>query len=406
MGNATDTHPAPAACENCATPLQGQFCHACGQTAHSPLRSVGHAIEDIFESFWHLDGRIFRTLRLLFSPGRLANAYLAGHRAPFVPPLRLFVILSVLTFFVAQFTVHLGEMPTPPPVPVVAGGAQPNLMAEADNGGVDFRRLESADEIVRLRDETVEKLLSARSNLPAGLGFVRDRMDQNIFGTQRRARARIAELQPDHPALAQPDRFIEGQPLPAVPGGSLFSHKGKPFHPTDNPVRIGWLPDFANDWLNKKIARGERNIPRIQQDPEHFKNVLIGAIPSALFVLVPIFALLLKLCYLETRRVYLEHLVVALYSHAYLCVCVLGICLLSALGGWLGPQAPWAGLLFGLGQALVFLWMPIYLFWMQQRVYRQHALITLVKYFVLGTLYSMLLVSAVVLLALSTWVNG
>ena len=66
----TPSHDAvhASACENCQTPLQGGFCHVCGQNAHNPLRSFGHAVEEVFESFWHLDGRIFRTLRTLLSP--------------------------------------------------------------------------------------------------------------------------------------------------------------------------------------------------------------------------------------------------------------------------------------------------------------------------------------------------
>lgn len=404
----TPSHDAvhASACENCHTPLQGEFCHACGQSAHSPLRSFGHAVEEVFESFWHLDGRIFRTLRALLSPGRLANEYLAGHRAPYVAPLRLFVIVSVLTFFVARFTVHLGEMPAPPPVPTADGGTRPNLMADADNGGVDFGPLGTVEEVIALRDKTVEDLVAARAAMPGALGFVRERMEQNVFATQRRARERIAELQPDHPALSQPDRYVEGQRWPDDATGSLFTHKGKPFHPTDNPVDFDRLPDFANRWLNRKIARGEQNIPRIQQDPEHFKNVLIGSVPSALFVLVPVFALLLKLGYLETRRVYLEHLVVALYSHAYLCLCVLAMCVCAAASGLLPASAWWGRIPLGVVQALILFWMPVYLFWMQQRVYRQHVLVTLVKFGVLGMAYFMLLVTAIMFLALTTWVNG
>ncbi|MEL1263116.1 DUF3667 domain-containing protein [Pseudoxanthomonas putridarboris] len=399
--------PAHAAtCENCHTPLQGEFCHQCGQSSHNPLRNLGHAIEEVFESFWHLDGRIFRTLRTLLSPGKLAIAYLAGHRAPYVAPLRLFVIISVLTFFVAKFTVHLGEMPTPPEVPTADGGTRSNLMADADNGGVDFRPLQSVEEVIALRDKTVEDLLSAHANVPGALGFVRERIEQNIHSTQRRARERIAELQPGHPMLAQPDKYVEGQPLPGDAKGSLFTHKGKPFHPTDNPVRFDSLPDFANRWLNKKFARAEKNVPRIREDPEQFKNVFIGSIPTALFVLVPVFALLLKLGYLETRRGYLEHLVVALYSHAYLCLCILAICLLSAISGLIPSQAVWATIPLGLAQGLIVAWMPVYLFWMQQRVYRQHWIITLVKYVVLGSLYFMLLLSAIVFLTLTTWVNA
>lgn len=41
--------------------------------------------------------------------------------------------------------------------------------------------------------------------------------------------------------------------------------------------------------------------------------------PTALFILMPVFALLLKLAYLGSGRLSLEHLVVALYSHAFLC---------------------------------------------------------------------------------------
>lgn len=392
------------ACENCHTPLQGEFCYQCGQSAHNPLRHVGHAIEEVFESFWHLDGRIFRTLRTLMSPGKLANAYLAGHRAPFVAPLRLFVIVSVLTFFVAKFTVVLGEMPVPPEAPARNASGQTNLVAK--DAGVDFAALKTVDEVVKLRDETLDGLLSARASIPPALGFVRKPIEENIYSTQRRARERIMALQPDHPVLAAPDRYVEGRALPGEIKGSLFMHNGKPFHPVDNPVRFDSLPDFANRWLNKKFARAEKNLPRIQDDFEQFKNVFIGSIPSALFVLVPVFALLLKVFYIGTRRVYLEHLVVALYSHVYLCLCVLAICLLSAVGGLFPAQAGWARVLFWTLEGLMLVWMPVYLFWMQQRVYRQHWLLTLLKYIVLGWLYFAMLISAIFFLTLTTWVNA
>lgn len=84
-----DTTPADAArCENCHAPLQGQYCHPCGQSRHSPTRHFGHAIEEVFESFSHPDGRVWRALRDLVVPGRVARDYLAGHRARHIAPLR------------------------------------------------------------------------------------------------------------------------------------------------------------------------------------------------------------------------------------------------------------------------------------------------------------------------------
>ena len=257
----TPSHDAvhASACENCQTPLQGGFCHVCGQNAHNPLRSFGHAVEEVFESFWHLDGRIFRTLRTLLSPGRLANAYLAGHRAPYVAPLRLFVILSVLTFFVAQLTLHFGEVKLPKPPPTEDGKA--NLVAAPDESGITFSKQTTVDAVIKERDQMLEGLVAARTTLPPGLGFVRERMDQNIFATQRLARERIAQLQPDHPVLAQPDRYPEGQPLPEAPEGSLISIGGKPFDAETKPVRIDWLPDFANRWFNRNWHGLKRTSP-------------------------------------------------------------------------------------------------------------------------------------------------
>ncbi len=69
-----------AACENCETVLQGHYCHVCGQSVVNPIRDVGHAFEEVLESFWHLDGRIWRTLRDLVVPGRVTINSLAGHR--------------------------------------------------------------------------------------------------------------------------------------------------------------------------------------------------------------------------------------------------------------------------------------------------------------------------------------
>ena len=105
----TYAHAAPARCENCGTELQGEFCHACGQSVHNPIRHAAHAVEEFFEAFWHLDGRVFRTLRDLMSPGRVAINYLAGHRARYIAPLRLFVILSLLTFFIGAATMHFDD---------------------------------------------------------------------------------------------------------------------------------------------------------------------------------------------------------------------------------------------------------------------------------------------------------
>ena len=57
--NAASHDAYPTHCENCGAPLQGHYCHDCGQSVVNPVRHAAHVMEEVFEAFWHLDGRIF-----------------------------------------------------------------------------------------------------------------------------------------------------------------------------------------------------------------------------------------------------------------------------------------------------------------------------------------------------------
>src|SRR5690606_41731893 len=54
-----------------------------------------------------------------------------------------------------------------------------------------------------------------------------------------------------------------------------------------------------------------------------FVQAFLGGMPTALFLLMPVFALLLKLAWTGSGLAYLEHLVVALYSHCWLMLVLL-----------------------------------------------------------------------------------
>jgi len=93
--------PAGGSCSNCGTPLTGRFCASCGQRALAGLPSVPHLLEEAGEMLTHADSRLWATLLpLLLRPGRLTAEFIAGHRARYLPPLRLYLVLSVLFFLV------------------------------------------------------------------------------------------------------------------------------------------------------------------------------------------------------------------------------------------------------------------------------------------------------------------
>jgi hypothetical protein len=91
--------PIGTPCPNCATPLAGAWCHACGQRAEKYDRSITHLIAEAFEGLTHLDGRVWQTLpRLVLRPGQLTRDYLDGHRAAQIPPFRLFLVVLLIVF--------------------------------------------------------------------------------------------------------------------------------------------------------------------------------------------------------------------------------------------------------------------------------------------------------------------
>lgn len=103
---------APAAgtpCANCQTPLQGPFCHACGQSSDDHHRSLPHLAMEGIEGLTHLDGRLAQTLpALLFKPGKLARDHFEGRRARHVPPFRLFLVALLVFMFVLEALFHGG----------------------------------------------------------------------------------------------------------------------------------------------------------------------------------------------------------------------------------------------------------------------------------------------------------
>ena len=93
------THPQYERCMNCGTPLKGMYCHQCGQYAldiHQPLWKY---IRQYFENMYQFDGKIWMTLRLMFTrPGFLTNEFNAGKINSYVHPFRLYMCVSVVFF--------------------------------------------------------------------------------------------------------------------------------------------------------------------------------------------------------------------------------------------------------------------------------------------------------------------
>jgi hypothetical protein len=90
------------------------------------VHSAWHFTLEATEDLTHADSRLWRTLSaLVFKPGFLTREFLAGRRARYLPPLRLYLVLSVVFFL------SIGSHQETKVVTVKKGGAV--IMAPADN---------------------------------------------------------------------------------------------------------------------------------------------------------------------------------------------------------------------------------------------------------------------------------
>jgi len=95
--------PVGGQCENCGNEVTQRYCGACGQRLEPPVHSLWHFSRVATEDLTHADSRVWRTLwALLFKPGYLTSEFLAGRRARYLPPVRLYLVLSVAFFLVAS----------------------------------------------------------------------------------------------------------------------------------------------------------------------------------------------------------------------------------------------------------------------------------------------------------------
>jgi hypothetical protein len=124
----------PANCANCGAAVSANFCAACGQETRLHMPSAAEFAHEFVGHYVALEGKLWKTLQLLFvHPGRLTFDYLAGRRARYVQPLRLYLTFSLLFFALIRFSgLNLVEFDQDPPVAQHAGA--PAARAQGGEG--------------------------------------------------------------------------------------------------------------------------------------------------------------------------------------------------------------------------------------------------------------------------------
>ncbi|MBS0295722.1 MAG: DUF3667 domain-containing protein [Proteobacteria bacterium] len=289
-------------CANCETPVQGPYCHNCGQLAEGFHKSIGHLIVEGFESFFHFDGRLFQTLpKLVLKPGLLTREYLDGHRAAQIPPLRLFLVVLLILFFVGGLNL---------------GGDSGNHVNIGGPGQFrDGVNVNTDGKAVRLTSEEKREIAAHFTDTKRIKDIVakaKARQDAADAAAGKVSTAPAAPKNPKEPPNAK----------------SATAASGKDTNNT-NLVLFGKpASESSKNWFMQRVKKAQEN-------PELFMMAMESWAHRLAFLMLPVAALWLSLLFVFQRRFYIfDHLIFSMHSLAFQGLLLSTLFLLGALSGW------------------------------------------------------------------------
>jgi hypothetical protein len=283
-------------CLNCGHEFAApndNFCPQCGQQNNHVKLSTAELLYEWIVSAINLDSRFGHSIiPFLFRPGYLPKAFMEGKRMHYVHPVRFYIFVSFVFFF--TFFQIIGDK------------------------GLDFGES--------------ERNMFTRTEIDSTLRQTGKFVKQSVL-------AGDLEVKDAHAIMAGLDSL-------SVEKIYLYEQKRlKDEHRETGNINTGfnmyrfnwatltdvWLrdsnmtPDLLLDsmqvqnrtWFDYRVAEQALKYGKTN-DPKTALKEIYDNIPVMMFFLMPIFAFLLKILYMRSKKLYIEHLVFTLHIHSYL----------------------------------------------------------------------------------------
>jgi hypothetical protein len=286
-------------------------------------------------SVFHLDSRVWQTLRLLVTrPGQLTREFIAGRHQQYLPPFRLYLVVSLFFFALSA------------------------LLPDSD-----FVKFDDEN------DPDLKVLAPENEAKPADNG---------------KAAAAATNAMPKKQAPVEL-KDLTGELRKELEAEGVAPEEIEKALARDTSCTIDITDSASLDNFERALGRA---CEKMKLDGgRHFAERFAAAAPKLMFLFLPLMAGVALLFYWRPRRLYAEHLVVFLHNHAFTFLLIaVGQCM-SALSNL---EIPGTGLLSFL-TFLLYCYLPYYVYRSMRVVYGEGRFKTLLKFFTLSTIYILLL---------------
>ncbi|WP_339629695.1 DUF3667 domain-containing protein [uncultured Maribacter sp.] len=270
--------PTTEQCKNCEKTFDSsyEYCPHCGMEATDNL-TVGVLFSNTIENYFSIDARFFRSfLTLMIRPGVLARRFVDGKRLKYLHPAQFYLFISVVFFFIFSFTVRKADNEVSE---VIKKGLEQeidldSIAVNADSLDITEARkaLKKNQKIIGLSDEELVELDSVMTS-DSGMSNI-------SFGFERKLLDSLISV---------------GAPL-------------------NQKLKIMGMKDDTNAFGRKFYTQ---MLKFYEQQGGGIIQVLYDTIPIAMFLLLPLFAVFLKIFYWRPAT-FAHHLVFSFYFFTFM----------------------------------------------------------------------------------------
>lgn len=375
-------------CENCHAQVHGLYCSQCGQSVESTLKYFWTVVLHLLDDIFSFDSRASRTLfPLVFRPGFLTNEYVAGRRVHYVPPLRLYLFISIVFFLTLKFFASSDSSGI---FNVNDTSAEQQQISQHIKALEQQKTSASTNEQLML-DEEINRFRQYQKTLTDSPSLLLKEMTKELVNME------FKKLNSNEQFSEKSQQEFEQltEKIDKLNRGEKISIPQKVFtlgNNADGSLSFEFLSKESNEKLDQFAnLLAQKAEKAFQEDASPLIQQAIGKLPQLMFILLPLFAALLKIMFIFSNRLYLEHLTVALHSHSFIFFSILLIELFDFLQSYFKDSYVIISDVSAFLATILLIWIPIYLFIMQKRVYKQGNLLTFIKFSVIGLSYLLMI---------------
>jgi len=329
-------------CKNCGTIFTGHYCPNCGQAVRDFDRPISFIFYNFLGDFFAFDTRFFRTLFLLIvRPGFLTKEYFDGRRVRYAPPFRIFIFVSFLLFLLLQNYTNRGLT-----------YVLDNEITALDSSSV------SLDSLIKQANSNIDS--TDKAELDSLLVLSGVDLDSASVG--------LSNLQLNMDSFRR-----KGGPRGEL--NNLADKMEKELETETDPKKRMKLREYIG----------------LCRSPENAVAKILEYISWAFFLLLPLFALILKLAYIRRNKRYMRHLIFSIHIHSYIFI------IFTIIVGLL--------LLFDAGLKnivlILLLSVPVYFIVAMKKFYGQGIFKVILKFFTVTFLYNVVFMTVLVIAVLN-----